>query len=485
MADVISVIFTLVDTVMWSFTQIVYGIVYIFNVNIQLVSVVLLSLQLAFNQVITALSLIGYALVTVLQSLVFGVTNFAEAFIYMLCYVQDTVVVLVNWLTYLVPNAVKGVCTVAAWIQQTVVFVVYNIFPLLEQAGTVLVTGLKSLISYSANFTIVVAMSIMTLFTLLIHGLYKLFALTVFTVYSALNETYQFVIGNSKTYETDEGNWRKRGDRHESTSRHNFYYDPEDDHSILSIHLKQPATMYESLHDSVSQFVFSVFDVMSYLAICIAVVCAVIAIATLLYCLYSNAMSSVNALVTLFHRSLFRSERSIIMDADNIPGPQQAIPVPQVGPVRRRRNLILDDLSDAESEDSLHFPAAGPPNAVRVPAADNIDAPGPSGIQPPLPRSRTPRPKSRNSELLLSSSSSSTPESPGGLARDLRRQLEEERDRKLCVVCQDNEKHILLFPCKHLCVCIECTEEIVNSSVDRRKCPLCRGRISSYLEVYA
>ncbi|XP_072046584.1 uncharacterized protein [Amphiura filiformis] len=233
--------------------------------------------------------------------------------------------------------------------------------------------------------------------------------------------------------------------------------------------MKEPVTMYESLHESVSQFVFSVFDVMSYLAICIAVVCATIAIITLLYCLYSNAMSSVNALVTLFHRSLFRSERSIIMDADNIPGTHQAIPVPQPGPLRRR-NLIVDDLSDAESEDSLHFPTAGPPNAVRVAAADDNDVPGPSGIQAAVPRSRTPRSKSRQSR---------------GLARDLRRQLDEERDRKLCVVCQDNEKHILLFPCKHLCVCIECTEEIVSSSIDRRKCPLCRGRISSYLEVYA
>ncbi|XP_072046160.1 uncharacterized protein [Amphiura filiformis] len=482
MASVISSIFTVVDTVMWSFTQIVYGVVYIFNVNVQLVSVVLIGFELAFQQLLSAISLIGYALATVLQSLVFGATNLAEGFAFMVYYAEDAFIQFATWLIYLVPNTLRGIFIVAVWIQQTITFIAYNILPLLEQAGTILVAGLKSLVSYSANFTIVVAMSIMTLFTLLIHGLYKLFALTVFTVYSALNETYQFVIGNTRTHEADEV-WRKQDEKYESSSP---FYDSEDEAHFWSKHpyiMKEPVTMYESLHESVSQFVFSVFDVMSYLAICIAVVCATIAIITLLYCLYSNAMSSVNALVTLFHRSLFRSDRSIIMDADNIPGTHQAIPVPQPGPLRRR-NLIVDDLSDAESEDSLHFPTAGPPNAVRVAAADDNDVPGPSGIQAAVPRSRIPRSKSRASDLLASNRSP-TPGSPGGLARDLRRQLDEERDRKLCVVCQDNEKHILLFPCKHLCVCIECTEEIVSSSIDRRKCPLCRGRISSYLEVYA
>ena len=479
MANIVSPIFTLVDTVMWSCTQIVYGVIYIFNINIQLVSVTLLGLEFVFHQLVSALCMIGFALASVLQSLVYGATGFAnlmcslaDGSALVLYYTQDSVRVLFTWLIFLVPNTLQTILALAVWIQQTIVFVAYNILPLLEQAGTFVVAGLKSLISYSANFTVLVAMSITTLFTLLIHGLYKLFALTVYTVYSALNETYQFVIGNSpggssRTQETDEKPWPKRD---------------ESENTFWKFHLKgvkEPLTIYDSLQESVSQFVFQILEVMSYLAICIAIICAVIAVVTLLYCLYSNAMSSVNALVTLFHRSLFRSERSIIMD-HSVPGPQ-AIPVQADVPGHLRRNPVLDDLSDAESDDSIHVPRLG--QATPIPVLGDVA--GPSGNrQPSVPRSRTPRPKSRASDLS-SLSRSTTPGSPGGLARDLRRQLEEERDRKLCVVCQDNDKNILIFPCKHLCVCIECVEEIANSSVDRRKCPLCRGRISSYLEVYA
>lgn len=63
--------------------------------------------------------------------------------------------------------------------------------------------------------------------------------------------------------------------------------------------------------------------------------------------------------------------------------------------------------------------------------------------------------------------------------------LQEQIDKQLCVVCQDNEKDTVIFPCKHLCACGVCIEQITSSVVlDSRRCPLCRTKISSYLDVY-
>ena len=472
----------IVDTVMWSCSQIVYGTVIFFNLNIQLVSAILQALQFVFHQLLSLFYLIGIAIASILESCAVGAISVVDALmsvtdgaLFSLHYANDGLQYICSWILYILPNTFKGLCAFAMWLKQSMMFLISNIMPVIEQAGLFIVTFLKALISYSAHFTVVVAMSIMTLFTLLIHGLYKLFALIVYTVYSALNETYQFFIGNTKPYETDEIPWSSKTD--EADTLRNRIQD--------HLNIKPPPnTVYESFHESLSLFVFQVFDALSYLALCVAVVCVVIACLTLLYCLYSNCMSSVNALVTLFHRSIFRSERSIIIDtpADNIPG-HHAVPVTggaAIGRHRHLRNDFLDDVSDAESEDSVHLPA--PPTPIPI---NDDDVAGPSGA---VVRRRPQRTKSRTANLLSSvrsESDNSSSVADEKLARDLCRQLEEERDRQLCVVCQDNEKHILIFPCKHLCICIDCVEEIASSRVDRRKCPLCRRQISSYLEVYA
>lgn len=53
-----------------------------------------------------------------------------------------------------------------------------------------------------------------------------------------------------------------------------------------------------------------------------------------------------------------------------------------------------------------------------------------------------------------------------------------------CVVCQDNEKNIVLLPCKHLCLCLECCQTINRMASNRRTCPLCRVKIRDYINVY-
>jgi len=55
--------------------------------------------------------------------------------------------------------------------------------------------------------------------------------------------------------------------------------------------------------------------------------------------------------------------------------------------------------------------------------------------------------------------------------------LEEE---KLCVICRENPKVMLIMPCRHLCVCEECGQRV---ELDR--CPLCRNVIAERFSVFS
>ena len=68
---------------------------------------------------------------------------------------------------------------------------------------------------------------------------------------------------------------------------------------------------------------------------------------------------------------------------------------------------------------------------------------------------------------------------------ELRAELERERDKNLCVVCQDQQKSMLVMPCRHMCLCRGCSGELLRlRRWQSRTCPLCRCRITSILEVY-
>ena len=48
-----------------------------------------------------------------------------------------------------------------------------------------------------------------------------------------------------------------------------------------------------------------------------------------------------------------------------------------------------------------------------------------------------------------------------------------------CVICLDQRKTVIFFPCKHMCICVQCG---TNGSV--RSCPLCRAEIAIKTEVF-
>lgn len=46
-----------------------------------------------------------------------------------------------------------------------------------------------------------------------------------------------------------------------------------------------------------------------------------------------------------------------------------------------------------------------------------------------------------------------------------------------CVVCMNVQKNCVTLPCKHLCMCSDCTKTIFQ-------CPLCRLKIDSILKIF-
>lgn len=64
--------------------------------------------------------------------------------------------------------------------------------------------------------------------------------------------------------------------------------------------------------------------------------------------------------------------------------------------------------------------------------------------------------------------------------RMLRERIDGEREQRLCVICQEEEKSCLLLPCRHLCLCKACSKR-----PELETCPLCRGNILEKIDVYS
>jgi len=62
--------------------------------------------------------------------------------------------------------------------------------------------------------------------------------------------------------------------------------------------------------------------------------------------------------------------------------------------------------------------------------------------------------------------------------RDLLMEKEQQFiDQKLCCVCCEREKNVLILQCKHMCVCAMCASSLT-------KCPICRRKIESSIQIY-
>ena len=56
-------------------------------------------------------------------------------------------------------------------------------------------------------------------------------------------------------------------------------------------------------------------------------------------------------------------------------------------------------------------------------------------------------------------------------------ELSQERDKFLCVVCQDLKREVILKPCNHYCLCLECSRALIE-------CPICKSRVRNTEKIY-
>ena len=106
---------------------------------------------------------------------------------------------------------------------------------------------------------------------------------------------------------------------------------------------------------------------------------------------------------------------------------------------------------------------------------DENDENNPNAVNIQLPEPRT---RARTPSVLSKLADRTNFEEVGRI-------LESERDKRLCVVCQDQEKNVLMLPCKHMCLCVNCAHSIASSRTRmRRICPLCRAPFHTVMNVY-
>ncbi len=57
-------------------------------------------------------------------------------------------------------------------------------------------------------------------------------------------------------------------------------------------------------------------------------------------------------------------------------------------------------------------------------------------------------------------------------------------ERLLCVICQVEEKKMMIEPCRHICLCRYCSVGLTTEPRQQRRCPICRGFIGNMQEVF-
>ncbi|KAL6767261.1 hypothetical protein ACKKBG_A39260 [Auxenochlorella protothecoides x Auxenochlorella symbiontica] len=60
------------------------------------------------------------------------------------------------------------------------------------------------------------------------------------------------------------------------------------------------------------------------------------------------------------------------------------------------------------------------------------------------------------------------------------RESAEDAEERLCVICLVNDRDTTVLPCRHMCMCHECAQELRKQT---SKCPICRNHVESLLHI--
>ena len=55
------------------------------------------------------------------------------------------------------------------------------------------------------------------------------------------------------------------------------------------------------------------------------------------------------------------------------------------------------------------------------------------------------------------------------------------REAKDCTVCLVNKINTVVLPCKHMCLCVDCANNLIARNDEN--CPMCRNRRYSFLKL--
>ncbi|RDD43496.1 Ring finger protein 26 [Trichoplax sp. H2] len=63
-------------------------------------------------------------------------------------------------------------------------------------------------------------------------------------------------------------------------------------------------------------------------------------------------------------------------------------------------------------------------------------------------------------------------------------ELENEKDKNRCCICQDSARNVILMPCRHFCVCGDCWDDVVRLNRRNARCPLCREIVTNSMKIF-